>query len=132
MSKRKREAITPELTPLIDVVFLLLIFFLVSSVFKNQELALLLKLPVAEESKGGYKEEKKPLTIELTDQKLAFNGQAVEFDALKGMLADVKKGRLVHVRADEEVRYRRLVKLLDLLQANKLENISLITEKARK
>ena len=39
MKKRSRETLSPDLTPLIDVVFLLLIFFMVSTVFKKEELA---------------------------------------------------------------------------------------------
>ena len=44
---KRREPLTPDLTPLIDVVFILLIFFIVSSVFKKEELALMLSLPVS-------------------------------------------------------------------------------------
>jgi len=33
---KRREYISPDITPLIDIVFLLLIFFLVSSVFKKR------------------------------------------------------------------------------------------------
>jgi biopolymer transport protein ExbD len=42
---KRREALVPDMTPLIDVVFILLIFFIVTSVFKKEELALLLNLP---------------------------------------------------------------------------------------
>ena len=44
---KKREILTPDITPLIDVVFILLIFFIVSSVFKKDELALVLNLPTS-------------------------------------------------------------------------------------
>ena len=37
--------LVPDLTPLIDVVFILLIFFIVSSVIKKEELVLNLSLP---------------------------------------------------------------------------------------
>jgi len=42
---KRRSFGTPEITPLIDVVFLLLVFFMVSSVFKKEEPALQMKLP---------------------------------------------------------------------------------------
>ena len=38
---------------------------------------------------------------------------------------------LINLRVDGEVKYQRLVKVLDLLQKNKLENVSLITEKEK-
>ena len=42
------------------------------------------------------------------------------------------KETLINLRVDGEVKYTRLVKILDLLQVHKLENISLITEKDQK
>ncbi|MCO4754926.1 MAG: biopolymer transporter ExbD [Bacteriovoracaceae bacterium] len=126
--KSKREALTPDLTPLIDVVFLLLIFFMVSSVFKKEELALLLSLPKTEE---GKKESaaKETITIELTGEKIAFNGVDTTLEKLNNRLEDVKKKSLVNLRVDGEVKYQRLVKVLDTLQKYKLENLSLITER---
>ena len=64
--RHKREAISMDLTPLIDIVFLLLIFFLVTSSFKKEQLALLLKLPKAEQGAGTEKKTEQ-LTIELSD-----------------------------------------------------------------
>ena len=46
MARKAKRETSRLLTPLIDVVFLLLIFFLVSSVFKKEEFALL-NLPKA-------------------------------------------------------------------------------------
>ena len=42
---KRRESLGLDLTPVIDVVFILLIFFIVTSVFKKEELALMLDLP---------------------------------------------------------------------------------------
>ena len=129
--KSRREALTPELTPLIDVVFLLLIFFMVSSVFKKEELALLLTLPKTEEGKS-ESSAKENLTIELTGEKIAYNGEDTTIEKLNGQLEDASKKSLVNLRVDGEVKYQRLVKVLDLLQKYKLENLSLITEKNKK
>jgi len=57
---KRREHIAPDLTPLIDVVFLILIFFMVSSTFKKEELALLLTLPMP---KAPHKRSKKRISI---------------------------------------------------------------------
>lgn len=126
--KSRREALTPELTPLIDVVFLLLIFFMVSSVFKKEELALLLSLPKTEEGKT-ESAAKETITIELTGEKIALNGKNSTIEDLSESLADSSKKSLVNLRVDGEVKYQRLVKVLDILQKLKLENLSLITEK---
>jgi len=128
--KSRREILTPELTPLIDVVFLLLIFFLVSSVFKKEELALLLTLPKSEQGKG-EKEIKKYVTIEMTGEKVAFENQEISIEELSTKFGALDLKTLINLRVDGEVKYQRLVKVLDLLQKNKLENVSLITEKEK-
>jgi biopolymer transport protein ExbD len=117
-----------DLTPLIDVVFLLLIFFLVTSVFKKDELALLLKLPKSDQGVGNEKKIEQ-ITIELSREDIAFNGKKSSMEALPQLLEKASKESLVNLRVDGEVKYQRLVKVLDLLQLNKLENVSLITDK---
>lgn len=126
--RSKRESLAMDLTPLIDVVFLLLIFFLVTSVFKKDELALLLKLPKTEQGSGQEKKVEQ-LTIELTDNEVAVNGQKSSMEDLPQTLQKTQKEALINLRVDGDVKYQRLVKVLDLLQVNKLENISLITNK---
>ena len=66
---KKREILTPDITPLIDVVFILLIFFIVSSVFKKDELALVLNLPTSSAKEIELKQ--KEIIIELNHEKLA-------------------------------------------------------------
>lgn len=129
--RHKREAISMDLTPLIDMVFLLLIFFLVTSSFKKEQLALLLKLPKSEQGAGTAKKMDQ-LTIELSDTDIAVNGAKTTIEELPKAFEAVKKEALINLRVDGDVRYQRLVKVLDLLQINKLENISLITDKDKK
>jgi biopolymer transport protein ExbD len=128
--KQRRETLAMDLTPLIDMVFLLLVFFLVTSTFKKDELALLLKLPTAEQGTGSEKKVEQ-LTIELSNDEIAINNTKATIEELPGILEKAKKESLVNLRVDGDVKYTRLVKVLDLLQINKLENISLITEKEK-
>jgi biopolymer transport protein ExbD len=131
MSRRnRREPLTADLTPLIDMVFLLLIFFLVTSVFKKDELALLLKLPQATQGQGDQKKMDN-LTIELSDTAVAINGKEASMEDLPTWFKKTEAKTLVNLRVDGGVRYERLVKVLDLLREHKLDNISLITEKQK-
>jgi biopolymer transport protein ExbD len=129
--RNRREAIAMDLTPLIDMVFLLLVFFLVTSTFKKDELALLLKLPKTEQGAGSEKKFDQ-MTIELTNEDLAVNGKKSSMEELPSTLQAAKKDALINLRVDGDVKYQRLVKVLDLLQLNKLENINLITDKETK
>ena len=77
---KKREILTPDITPLIDVVFILLIFFIVSSVFKKDELALVLNLPTSSAQEIELKQ--KELIIELNSDKLAVYGKEITLELL--------------------------------------------------
>src|SRR5690606_16689476 len=109
-----------------------LIFFLVTSVFKKEEVALLLQLPKTEEGQGNEEKKMEEITIELTDNEVAFNGKKSTMEELPAALEGSKPETLINLRVDGNVRYDRLVKVLDLLSAKKLENISLITNKEQK
>lgn len=127
MTHKRRESITPDLTPLIDVVFILLIFFIVSSVFKKEELALVLDLPASNAKE--HEVEPKQLNIELSPTTLAYLGKVITFEQLNTELQKViKKDKPVIVRIDKEVKYERIVKILDMLQKYSLTNLALVTE----
>ena len=130
MSKRRnREAQAPDLTPMIDVVFLLLVFFMVSTVFKKSEVALLLNLPNVEEGEA-QQTNQKIISIELSDKDVAYNGKKISFEELGEKLSGIsKKDSPIDLRVDKDVRYERVVKVLDELKKNALNNLSLITNK---
>lgn len=130
MSKRRnREAQAPDLTPMIDVVFLLLVFFMVSTVFKKSEVALLLNLPNVEEGEA-QQSNQKIISIELSDKDVAYNGKKISFEELGEKLSAItKKDSPIDLRVDKDVRYERVVKVLDELKKNALNNLSLITNK---
>lgn len=129
MKKRTRESLAPDITPLIDVVFLLLIFFMVSTVFKKDELALLLSLPKSEKGESA-ESQKKNIVIELGQNDVAYNGKKTTLSNLSGYLSEIKdKNTPIDLRIDQQVKYNRVVQLLDKLKATNLGNISLITEK---
>ena len=128
---KKRNRIAPDLTPLIDVVFILLIFFIVTSVFKKEELALVLNLPNS--SAVELEVELKDISIELSSQQLAFLGKKILFNQLEKKLQNIKnKKRNIILRIDEDVNYKRIVKVLDALKKQGLNNLSLVTKNKNK
>ncbi len=121
---KRREPISPDLTPIIDVVFLILIFFLVSSTFKKEELALMLTLPDAKSSTTQIKKE--DINIELTKDEIAYKGKKSSFAQIQEYLKNVTdKKKPVNIRIDKDVTYQRVVKLLDLLNKYDLNNLAL-------
>ena len=124
---KRREHLGLDLTPVIDLVFILLIFFIVTSVFKKEELALILDLPSSNAKEMQIKEEQ--IFIELSTNKLAIKGIEVSFESLEDNLKAIKnKENAVIVRIDKKVPYERMVKVLDLLQKHGLNNLALVTK----
>ena len=122
---KKREILTPDITPLIDVVFILLIFFIVSSVFKKDELALVLNLPTSSAQEIELKE--KEIIIELNDEKLAIHGNETSYESLEEEIIKIEdKERNIIFRIDKDVKYEKIIKVLEILQKSQLFNISLI------
>jgi len=77
-----------DITPLIDCVFLLLIFFMVTSVFKNPA-RLKMVLPLAEYSQSL---DKRQLVAELdSDGNIALNGTITSFDSFDAYLVSEKQ-----------------------------------------
>jgi biopolymer transport protein ExbD len=128
---KRRESLGLDLTPVIDIVFILLIFFIVSSVFKKEELALILDLPKS--SAKEMKVEEEQIFIELNQEKLAIKGIEVSFESLEANLKAVKnKEKAVVVKIDKKVEYQRVIKVLDLLQKYNLSNLALVTNEESK
>ena len=124
---KKREILTPDITPLIDVVFILLIFFIFSSVFKKDELALVLNLPTSSAQEIELKQ--KELIIELNSDKLAVYGKEITLELLEQEIAAIEdKEKNIIFRIDKEVKYEKIIEVLEVLQKHQLFNISLITD----
>ena len=124
---KKHETLTMDLTPIIDVVFLLLIFFIVASEFKKNETILNLTLPNS--SSKQKIEESKALIIEISENNIAFKAKKLDFIELKQQLLTIKKTTALTIKIDKDVKYKKIVKLLDILNSLQLNNILLITKK---
>jgi biopolymer transport protein ExbD len=128
VKKRSREAAAPDITPMIDVVFLLLIFFMVSTVFKKDELALLLNLPKTEKGESVQKNDKS-IYIELSKSEVAYNGKKLSFETIEESLKTITKKTIpIDLRIDKDVKYDRVVMLIGKLKKYELTNVSLITD----
>ncbi len=129
--RRSREAANIDLTALIDIVFQLLVFFMISTVFKQDRFALKLSLPSAFSSEKVEDPNKNYKTIELHADKIAVDGEEVAMEELSPRLSSFSKDGAIFVRADEGIAYKRVVEVLDILQKLELRKISLITEKQK-
>jgi biopolymer transport protein ExbD len=109
-SGQRRSTLRFNITPLIDVVFLLIIFFLVASHFVRSDTAEAVDLPLATQSEDEG-ENPRTLTVTVTpDEVLHVQGRDVTIDQLDQMIlagATEHGGRFeVRIRSDRRVPYR--------------------------
>ncbi len=127
---KRREKLSLDLTPVVDVLFILLIFFLVSSVFKKNELALILDLPEASAKETQVQDEQ--IFIELNENELSIKGIKVNFLSLEDNLKEIRNNKkAIIVRIDKNTKYKRVIKTLDLLQKYNLNNLALVTNEIK-
>jgi len=126
-----------ELTPLIDVVFLLLIFFMISTTF-TKETALKINLPEA----NGEVSAEQPLSVEV--QVGAESQYAITSSTEKSSRALINSNRatlkkalseyqnresiLLIIRADKKATHDSVIKVLDVAQELDLTNITFATK----
>jgi len=129
---KKRESVLEEegmnMTPLIDCVFLLLIFFMVTTVFKNP-VQLDMILPGAE---NFMTLDKNQLVAELdADGNVALNGQVVSFDAFDALLVAEKQKSGTNsmvIRADVAAKHGNVLRLMKLAKEVQIETIAMAVE----
>ncbi|MDY0233261.1 MAG: biopolymer transporter ExbD [Sulfurimonas sp.] len=124
--RKRRPTIAPDLTPVIDIVFILLIFFMVSSVFKKEDVILALNLPNLEASAKEMQD--KSVSIELSKLELAVDGKVNSFDSLDALFSTYEKNTQILIYIDKEVEYERIMKLFERLQENELTSFSLVAK----
>ena len=118
------EDFSVDLTPLIDVVFLLLIFFMVSTVFVDFKKQMDISLPSSKSSI--LSEVLKPVTVELTvDKQIFLNGEKVNIRKFESALLKIAESETKEaiIRADKNLPYGEVIKIMGMLQNAQILNI---------
>lgn len=130
---RRRAAVTLNLTPLIDVLFLFIIFFTLTSTFKRVG-ELELRLPdssTAQPAPAGS--EARDLELVATeDGRLLLDGAPLALPALKAALADAHAAspeRRVLIKAEAGVTHGEVVRLLDIVREAGFPGVGIGTER---
>ena len=131
-SQRNRpKAPALALTSMLDVIFLLLCFFVTVSVFSQWESEISIKLPNAKTAEAPERLPGEIIVNLAKDGGVSVSSVKLSREELGARLAKVAKfypGQPVIIRADKEVRYETLVKLIDTCRASDIWNFSLATE----
>ncbi|OEU49482.1 MAG: biopolymer transporter ExbD [Desulfobacterales bacterium C00003060] len=127
--RRDRIKIQMPLTSLIDIVFLLLIYFLLTTNFMVEE-GIKIKLPQA---KAAAPQTEEVITVYVDQQGRAFLGNEEVsvprlFDRIKEMIGG-QENKLVVIKADRAVILNKAIKVMDVVKAAGAGRLCLATEK---
>lgn len=128
--KYKPDSVGFQIAPMIDIVFLLLCFFVTSQVFTQWEAEIDITLPTA---KTAQVDQRLPGEIILNIFKngdVVVNGRKlgeIELTAVLQRLAKLFANQPVLIRADQQVAYVHVIRVLDLCKQCDIWNISFAT-----
>ena len=127
-SRRRAEPVF-NLTPLIDILFIVLIFLVLTTSFRDVS-TLPVTLPAAASSDPDAQTLPGLITVSIADDgALAFQGNRVTFSQLTTLLAAIERPELaiVRLRADAAVPHGRVVQVLDALRSQEINQLSIET-----
>lgn len=132
IKRRKRARNSMSITPLVDVVFLLLLFFALTLHFSPEE-AIFVELPTSSSAKQQSETE---IILTVTPEGVSrLNGKDVPSQFLETELASLRKideKQAVQVRADQEVEVGKLVAIIDAIRNAGFQYFDLMTQQVNR
>lgn len=118
-----------NLTPLIDVVFLLLIFFMLTTTFVNLENRIKVDLPTGDFAAA---EPSENIIVTITENNTIYlNGKLIDpLKLTESVAAEIKDEpeKIVILEADKNVLHGKVIRVMDLLKKGGAERIAIATQ----
>ena len=128
---QQRRAAVP-LAPMLDILFLLLIFFVTTSSFRAQERQIDVNLPAAQASAPAEARRTEVVVNVQADGTILVGSQPYQprelYEMLNALVADYPNEHVI-IRGDQDVRYERIVTVMDTARAAGVRNIYFATVK---
>lgn len=118
-----------NVTPLVDVMLVLLIIFMVTAPLMLNGIKL--QLPQTKENNSVSTQSQMVILSMTKEMKLFLGEKQISFNDLNLKLNELltkNKQEIVYLRADKEIRYGSVARLMSHLKSNGFSKISLITE----
>lgn len=130
-SAAKTEPIQMQLAPMLDVVFLLLCFWVVMSLFSQWETELPIQIPTASSGEPPQRTQGEIIINVYPDGRYVVNGRTLSSEALGTLLTRVSElfpGHPVVIRSDETTEFKFVTDVLDRCREADIYNISFATQ----
>jgi len=131
-SEYQKQRPTIQMAPLIDIVFLTLIFFMTLSIFNQLESELNISIPKAKESKEAMRSPGEIIINITKDGSVIVNQKKLTHNNLQNMLKRISMlfpNQPVIIRADENTYHKFVINVLDACASADIWNISFSTTK---
>ena len=125
MPRRKSSIADINVTPLVDVMLVLLIIFMITAPLLKQGIDVALT-----KAKGKSLEETEKINIVITKEgRIFLNDRIIHLDDLPGLLSSFKETNVtVLLRADKDVPYGLVAEVMGEIKASGIERIGMVTE----
>jgi biopolymer transport protein ExbD len=131
-TSRQPPPVSIQLAPMIDILLLLLSFFIINYQFSKSETELNVSVPTAQEGAEPERVRGEIIINVLADGGIRVEGTSVNrqqlFDKLSA-IATQFKNQPVRIRGDGGVAYQRIVEVIDTCQKAGIWNISFATQR---
>ena len=122
--------LAPDLTPMLDILFILLVFFMITAGAVFQSLDLTLPSSVAEEL--SIVNVPKHIMLEIRENGYAIDGKTInDFAMLKKLVPDTIKAKPEHeliIAGDKNIPIEQLLKVLTYLQSQGIEAANILMQ----
>jgi biopolymer transport protein ExbD len=121
-----------QIAPMVDIVFLLLIFFLVTWNFSRSETELDVKVPKAREGKETRRSVGEVILNVKSDGRIVMNRRTMDAAALQEALTKISSlypDQAVILRGDEKTDYSHVVDVLDVCRRANIWNVAFATSR---
>jgi biopolymer transport protein ExbD len=129
---RKRRAPSIIIVSLIDILAILLIFFIVTTTFRKNQPQLQINLPESKMAEQAPAEKDEPVVLSVKSaDEISLDGKPVALDSLAEALKAVRvqaPARPIAMQADREAPFGIVVKVLDALKDAGIKNIPAFTQ----
>ena len=129
---RQPPPIAMQLAPMIDILLLLLSFFIISWQFSRSETELNVSVPTAREGAEPERQRGEIIINVLPDGAIRVESTTVDLTQLHDKLSAIArqfKNQPVRIRGDGKVVYQRIVEVIDTCQKAGIWNISFATQR---
>ncbi len=133
---RKRRAPSVIIVSLIDILAILLIFFIVTTTFQKNQPQLQINLPESKTAEQAPAENSQPLVLRIKSaDQITLDEKPVTLETLADALKTLREqapGRPIAMQADREAPFGLVVKALDALRDAGIKNIPAFTQPEEK